>query len=146
MGLASMSGALSEHFAVLSAHGPEDALRQIERHGPCRMAYVEAGNAPEASLGWTRELRKRGIAVIALVRKPNVKAVGDALASGRIQGTCLLPLSPKSFLEQTRDALDRLSPPNGNSSATSKVLTRAEVDFLLDAPLSKGGPPAFQEN
>jgi hypothetical protein len=138
MGLASMTGALSGHFAVVPAHGPDDALRQIERQGPCRMAYVEVGNAPEASLGWTSALRKLDIAVIALVRKPNMKAVGDALASGRIQGTCLLPLSPESFLEQTRDALNRLLPKNGNSSTTSKVLTRAEVDFLLDFSPTQG--------
>ncbi|MHC1711585.1 MAG: hypothetical protein AB9872_05460 [Solidesulfovibrio sp.] len=132
-----MTGALSGNFAVLPANGPDDALRQVERHGPCRIAYIEVGDDPEASLRWTRELRKRDIVVIALVRKPNVKAVGDALASGRIQGTCLLPLSPESFLEQTRDTLNRLFPQNDNSSSQSKVLTRAEVDFLLDAPLSR---------
>jgi hypothetical protein len=146
MGLASMTGALSGTFSVLPAHGPDDALRQIERHGPCQIAYVEVGDDPEASLRWTRELRKRNIVVIALVRKPNMKAVRDALASGRIQGTCLLPLSPESFLEQTRDTLNRLSPPNGNSSSQSNVLTRAEVDFLLDVPLSKGVPPTLQDN
>jgi hypothetical protein len=138
MGLASMAGALSGHFAVLTAHGSEDALRLIERHPSCRVAYIDVGDDPKASLGWTSELRKLDIAVIALIRDPCPTAVREAVASGRIQGTCLLPLSPASFLEQTRDTVSRLSPSNGKSNTPSKVLTREEVDFLLDFSPSGG--------
>lgn len=131
-----MAGALSGHFSVLAAHDLDEALRLIDRHGPCQLAYCEVGGDIPAALDKTRSLTRAGVAVIALVRPPCPDIVREAAASGRIQGVCQLPLSPEALRARTREALGL--PPaasRGNGRALGGLLTREEVDFLLGRTL-----------
>jgi len=141
-----MTGILSGHFAVLAAHGPDEALRLIARQGPCRLAFFEMGDDPETDLDWTRGPGMADMTVIALARRPCPPAVRDAVANGRVQEVCLLPVAPQTLLAKTRDVLS--CPRPGNAHAHTCVLTREEVAFLLGTflPTEPGHPSRRPES
>ncbi len=135
MGLASMTGALSGHYAVLAAPSPEAALRLIARQGPCQVAFCETFDDAEAGENFAAELDEAcpGIAILALARDPCPDPILNAVIRGAIDGICLLPLSPESLREKTLEALEnagrRQKPDSGQTDG--EILTREEVDFLL---------------
>jgi hypothetical protein len=144
--LASMAGALAGHFTVLAAHGPDEARRLLARHGPCRLAYFEAGDNAQSDLASIRDLGQDDMELIALVRPPCPLAIRKAAANGRIQGICLLPLSAEALLAKTRAALSSPCPATDNGSSRRSILTREEVAFLLGSPLLETPLPCRPSN
>lgn len=129
-----MAGALSGDYPVLAARDSKEALRLLDRNGPCRVAYCEVGEDVEGDLAWTQGCRNHDMTVIALVTPPCPEAIIQAAVDGRIQGVCQLPLTSKELRDKTREALGntlahRASPPKRD------VLTREEVEYLLRGAL-----------
>ena len=134
--LASMAGALSEDYPVLAARNPKEALRLLDRNGPCRVAYCEVGDDVEGDLAWTNGCRNHDMKVIALVTPPCPEAIIQAAVDGRIQGVCQLPLTPKELRDKTREALDSATArPASHANAKRDLLTREEVEYLLRGAL-----------
>jgi DNA-binding NarL/FixJ family response regulator len=133
-GLATMAAALAGHFPVLTAPTPESALGLITQHGPCDAAFCEMSGDPQSVLELAERLAlaSPSITVTAMVRPPCPAIIRQAMAEGRIDHICLLPLSAESLREKARRVL--AGSRRGGSSrpeSPTRVLTREEVAFLL---------------
>jgi hypothetical protein len=137
-----MAAALDGHFSVLAAGTAESALGLIARHGPCGAAFCEIPDDPESGLDFAARLAQAspGIAVTALIRPPCPKSMLRAVADGILDGVCLLPLSPESLREKARSALAEAHRRRSPTEASSGILTREEVEFLLGRDLADKSP------
>ncbi|WP_300157382.1 hypothetical protein [Solidesulfovibrio sp.] len=125
-----LTRALGNQYVVLAAASRDEALRLAHEQPECRLAFCETGRDAPGGLAMAQALKEAcpRLCVVALVRPPS-EASRHSAGHGLPCPVRTLPMTVAAVREETRRLLKPAPAPA--PKASSGILTREEIDFLL---------------
>ena len=125
-----LARALGDQYVVLTAASREEALRRARDRPECRWAFCETGRDAPKGLESALALKQAcpRLCVVALVR-PAAETPLQNAGHGLPCPVRPLPMTVAAVREETRRLLNPRPAPAPRAS--SGILTREEIDFLL---------------